>query len=65
MANKLNIDPATDTWKASLAAVMDAGREDYRDSSVFLMNTADADDYARVVVDHFRDRHVRIYGNVL
>lgn len=43
---KIAIDPATDGWKASMKAVMEAGDIRFRKNSVFLMNTADADDYA-------------------
>jgi hypothetical protein len=43
---KVDIDPATDGWKASLKSIMEAGDIRFRKTSVFLMNTADADDYA-------------------
>lgn len=44
---KVVIDPATDGWIASLRAVMDASDDRFRAQSVFLMNEADADAYAR------------------
>ena len=47
-----DIDPATDGWKETLAAVMNAGDERFRRNSVFTMNLADADDYARELGAH-------------
>lgn len=44
---KITIDPAVDGWIASLRAVMDAADTRFRSQSVFLMNEADADNYAR------------------
>ncbi|AUQ62338.1 P2 family phage major capsid protein [Phaeobacter inhibens] len=44
---KIDIDPATDGWIASLRTIMDASDTRFRSSSVFLMNEADADEYAR------------------
>jgi hypothetical protein len=49
---KVDIDPATDGWKATLAAIMDAGDERWRENSAFVMNLADADDYARELGAH-------------
>lgn len=46
---KVVIDPATDGWVASLKAVMEAGDTRFRKHSVFLMNEADADDYAEEI----------------
>jgi hypothetical protein len=46
---KVAIDPATDGWKASLAAITEAGDIRFRSSSVYLMNEADADDYAEEI----------------
>lgn len=45
-AGKVTIDPAKG-WIASLRAVIDAGDDRWRATSVILMNTADADAYAR------------------
>lgn len=43
---KIDIDAATDTWTATLAAIRVAANDDYRSESVFVMSTADADNYA-------------------
>lgn len=44
---KVAIDPATDGWKASLQAITNAVDVRARRDSVYIMNEADADDYAR------------------
>ncbi len=49
---KHDIDPATDGWQATLGATMNAGDERWRANSVFVMNLADADDYARELGGH-------------
>ncbi|MEG9884171.1 MAG: hypothetical protein V6Z86_06060 [Hyphomicrobiales bacterium] len=46
-APKVTISPAKDGWIASLRAVIDAGDDRWRAASVIMMNTADADAYAR------------------
>jgi len=51
-APKVVIDPATDTWKASLAQIMNAGDERWRAQSTFVMNLADADEYAAELGAH-------------
>lgn len=48
-APKVDIDPATDGWIASLRTVHDASDVRFRRNSVFLMNEADADAYSREV----------------
>ena len=40
---KLDIDAASDTWLETLKAIKGAANDDYRSESVFVMNTADAD----------------------
>ena len=50
--HKLDIDAATDGWQGTLGAIMDAGEERFRANSVFVMNTADADAYARELGGH-------------
>ncbi|MCT4608653.1 MAG: P2 family phage major capsid protein [Pelagimonas sp.] len=49
---KLDIDPATDTWQATLGAIMDQSDDRWRETSTFVMNTADADAYARELGGH-------------
>lgn len=49
---KVEIDPATDGWQATLAAIMDQSDERWRESSTFIMNLADADAYARELGAH-------------
>lgn len=51
-APKLVIDPAIDTWKATLGAIMETGDERWREQSTFVMNLADADDYAAELGAH-------------
>lgn len=51
-APKLAIDPATDTWQATLGEVMDKGDTRWRETSAFVMNLADADAYARELGGH-------------
>lgn len=51
-AVKIDIDPATDTWKATLASIMNAGDERWRENSAFIMNLADADAYAEELGAH-------------
>lgn len=51
-APKLEIDPSIDTWKGSLAAIMGAGDERWREQSTFVMNLADADAYAEELGAH-------------
>ncbi len=46
---KVNIDPATDGWIASLKTVMDASDPRVRATSSFIMNEADADAYAEEI----------------
>lgn len=48
----VDIDPATDGWKATLSAIMNAGDERWRPMSAFLMNLADADAYAEELGAH-------------
>lgn len=48
-APKVTIDPATDGWIAALREVHDASDVRFRRNSVFVMNEADADAYAREV----------------
>lgn len=48
-APKVTIDPATDGWIAALREVHDASDVRFRRNSVFIMNEADADAYAREV----------------
>lgn len=43
---KVNIDPATNGWRASLKSMLDALPAQYRPTAAFIMNTGDADDYA-------------------
>ena len=49
---KIDIDPETDGWTATLAAIMDGGDERWRAQSAFIMNLADADTYARQLGAH-------------
>lgn len=49
---KVDIDPATDGWKATLASIMNAGDERWRENSAFIMNLADADAYAEELGAH-------------
>lgn len=51
-APKIDIDPATDTWKATLGAIMETGDEKWREQSTFVMNLADADKYAEELGSH-------------
>lgn len=51
-APKVDIDPATDGWKATLAAIMNGGDERWREMSTFVMNLADADAYAEELGAH-------------
>lgn len=46
---KQAVDPATTGWKAALKAITDAGDQRFRASSVYIMNLADADDYAEEI----------------
>lgn len=46
---KVNIDPATDGWIGSLKAILEASDERVRETSSFIMNTADADEYAEQI----------------
>lgn len=48
-AQKLVIDPATDGWRATLKAIKERSDTRWREDSVFLMATGDADDYAEEV----------------
>ena len=48
-APKIDIDPATNGWVASLSQIQDAQDDRARSSSVFLMNEADADKYAEEI----------------
>ena len=49
---KQAIDPAVDGWQATLASIMDKGDERWRETSTFIMNLADADEYARELGGH-------------
>ena len=46
---KVDIDPATDGWRASLKAVMEASDDRVRATSSFVMNEGDADDYSEEI----------------
>ncbi len=46
---KVDIDPATDGWRASLKAIMETSDDRVRETSSFLMNVADADDYGEEI----------------
>ncbi len=48
-APKVNIDPATNGWVGSLKAVMDAADDRVRETSTFVMNVADADEYGEEI----------------
>lgn len=45
-APKVTIDPAIETWRASLRKIIDASDVRFRRDAVFIMNPADADAYA-------------------
>jgi len=46
---KVNIDPATDGWVTSLKIIMEAQDDRARSMSSFVMNEADADEYAEEI----------------
>lgn len=46
---KVNIDPATNGWVGSLKAVMEAADDRVRETSTFVMNVSDADEYGEEI----------------
>lgn len=49
---KVGIDPATNGWKASLQAIVDAADTRVRETSTLIMNSADADEYSDEINVH-------------